>query len=152
MSLSWERVSPPPYTNAPKLRYTLTDVPTGSTGLLLAQGLKAAGISFRIFERHSRSHTSREWSMSLHWGGEFLETTLPPHLRERLNEVDTDPEHDFSSEKGFVQCNGETGEVIMVMPGVMPRRVSRRKLRGLLSEGVDVEVSILVMAQLAMCV
>jgi len=78
--------------------------------------------------------------MSLHWGGEFLPTVLPPKLRDRLEEINTDPEHDFASEEGFVQCNGLTGEVVMVMPGMMPRRVSRRKLRGLLSEGLDVEV------------
>ena len=78
--------------------------------------------------------------MSLHWGGEFLSTVLPQHLRDRLEEINTDSEHDFASESGFVQCNGETGEVIMIMPGVMPRRVSRRKLRGLLSEGIDIEV------------
>lgn len=112
----------------------------GSTGLLLAQGLKSAGVPFRIVERHASDHISREWSMSLHWGGEFLTKVLPPELRERLNEINVDPEHDFSSEKGYVQCNGETGEVILVMPGAMPRRVSRRKLRGLMSEGLDIEV------------
>lgn len=78
--------------------------------------------------------------MSLHWGGEFLSTVLPLHLRPRLDEINTDPEHDFSSEKGFVQCNGETGDVILVMPGTMPRRVSRRKLRALMSEGLNIEV------------
>ena len=78
--------------------------------------------------------------MSLHWGGEFLNTVLPPHLRDRLEEINTDPRHDFASDEGFVQCDGLTGEVLMVMPGVMPRRVSRRKLRGLLGEGLEIEV------------
>lgn len=78
--------------------------------------------------------------MALHWGGEFLTKGLPPDLRDRLDEINTDPEHDFSSESGFVQCNGETGEVILVMSGVMPRRISRRKLRSLMSEGLDIEV------------
>ena len=78
--------------------------------------------------------------MSLHWGGEFLTKILPPTLRDRLDEINTDPDHDFSSDSGFVQCNGATGEVILVMPGVMPRRVSRRKLMRLMSEGLDIEV------------
>lgn len=78
--------------------------------------------------------------MSLHWGGEFLTKVLPPSLRDRLDEINTDPDHDFSNDNGFIQCNGETGEVILVMAGVMPRRVSRRKLRSLTSEELDIEV------------
>jgi hypothetical protein len=78
--------------------------------------------------------------MAMHWGGEFLSTVLSPELRSRLHEIDTDPHHDNSKDGGYVQCNGETGEVLVVMPGVMPRRVSRRRLRGLLSEGVDIRV------------
>ena len=35
--------------------------------------------------------------------------------------------------------NGETGEIVLSMPGDMPRRVSRRKLRTLLSEGIHIE-------------
>ena len=81
-------------------------------------------------------------NVSLHWGAEYLTKILPSSLRDRLDEIDTDQDHDFSQEKGFVQCNGETGEVILVMPGVMPRRVSRRKLRRLMSEGLDIKVCI----------
>lgn len=79
--------------------------------------------------------------MSLHWGGEFLSQILPPGLYDRLHEAHVDPEYDFSGDEGFVQCDGESGEVILLMKGVMPRRVSRRRLKGLMGEGIDVEVS-----------
>ena len=79
--------------------------------------------------------------MSMHWGGEFLARILPPELRARLPEIDTDPHYDNSKDQGFTQCNGETGEVLVIMQGTMPRRVSRQKLRVLLSEGLNIEVS-----------
>ncbi len=71
--------------------------------------------------------------MSLHWGGEFLEKVLPPSPRERLGEINTDPYYDFSKDEGFIQCNGETGEVILVMQGKM---VSNRKHRDFPSESL----------------
>jgi hypothetical protein len=79
--------------------------------------------------------------MSMHWGGEFLAAVLPQRLRDRLHEIDADPHYDSTKDGGYVMCNGETGEVLVVMPGVMPRRISRRKLLGLLREGIDVQVS-----------
>ena len=78
--------------------------------------------------------------MSMHWGGEFLSKALPEDLRSRLNEIDCDPFYDASKETGFVQCNGKTGDVILVMQGTMPRSVSRRKLRTLLATGIDIKV------------
>jgi hypothetical protein len=79
--------------------------------------------------------------MSLHWGGEFLSTALPPELRARLKECDCDPFYE-GVDNSFCQCNGQTGEIILHMQGVMPRRVSRRKLRALLSEGIDIQVCV----------
>jgi hypothetical protein len=42
-------------------------------------------------------------------------------------------------DSSYVHCNGQTGEVISNMQGDSPRRVSRRKLRAPLSEGVDIQ-------------
>ncbi len=89
----------------------------------------------RLYE--IRAHTN---DRSMHWGGDFLANALPPELVARLNEIDCDPYYDHSKDSGFVQCNGKTGEVIMVIPGTMPRRVSRRKLRALLATGIDIQV------------
>lgn len=78
--------------------------------------------------------------MSLHWGAEFLSKALPPELQARLPEIDTDPHHDTTKDPGFIQCNGETAEMILMMKGMLPRRVSRRKLKALMSEGLDIQV------------
>lgn len=78
--------------------------------------------------------------MSLHWGAEFLSKALPSELNDRLGEIDCDPHYDNSEDRGFLQCNGETGEVILDMKGVSPRRVSRQRLNKFLSQGIDIEV------------
>jgi len=43
-------------------------------------------------------------------------------------------------ENSYLHCNGQTGEVILAMQGILPKRVSRRKLRALLSEGIEIQV------------
>lgn len=78
--------------------------------------------------------------MSLHWGGEFLDQVLSPTLRSKKKQIEVDPKYDASNDTGFIMCNGETAEVILIMAGVSPRRVSREKLRSLLSEELDIQV------------
>lgn len=77
--------------------------------------------------------------MNLHWGGEYLDKVLSPELKARLRECNCDPFYD-QVDNTYTVCNGKTGEVILAMQGVMPRRVSRRKLKALLSEGIDIQV------------
>ena len=48
--------------------------------------------------------------------------------------------YDASKDAGYVQCNGETGEILVVMKSSTPRRVSRARFRRLLSEGLVIEV------------
>ena len=54
------------------------------------------GIDFAIYERDDedvyRNH-QRDWSMSLHWGTNYLEQTIPSQLFARVNEIKADP-HD----------------------------------------------------------
>lgn len=82
--------------------------------------------------------------MSLHWGGEFLDNILPPQLKARLRECNCDPFYE-KDENSYLHCNGQTGETILAMQGILPRRVSRRKMIALLSEGVDIQVGIVTM-------
>jgi hypothetical protein len=58
--------------------------------------------------------------------------------RGRTRGCNRDPFYD-KIDSSFVHCNGQKGEVISNMQGCSPRRVSRRKLRALLSEGVDIQ-------------
>lgn len=78
--------------------------------------------------------------MSMHWGAEFLSSILPADKIDRLHEIDTDPYHDSSKDAGYVQCNGETAEVLVVMKSSTPKRVSRARFRRLLSDGLNIEV------------
>lgn len=82
--------------------------------------------------------------MSLHWGGEFLNKILPPDLKARLKECNCDSFYD-KDDDSYLHCNGQTGDVILAMQGVLPKRVSRRKLRALLSEGIDIQVGSVVL-------
>ena len=114
----------------------------GSTGLLLAQGLKKQDIKFQIFEREDpQSYQSRprEWGMTLHWGGNYIKQCLPLELQDGLNEgICCDP---FYGNKDLTlpHYNAQTGEKLFDMPGEEPRRISRKKLRNYLSQGLDVQ-------------
>ncbi|KAF2825514.1 FAD/NAD(P)-binding domain-containing protein [Ophiobolus disseminans] len=116
-------------------------VGAGTSGLLIAQGLKKASIPFTIFEHESSStyqSRPREWGMTLHWGSSHLASCLPPHLLARLNEAYADPTQSADATTGLPVFNGETGEQIMEMGAQGPCRVSRRKMRNLFSEGINV--------------
>lgn len=61
-------------------------------------------------------------------------------MRPKLNEnICCDP---FYGDKDLTlpHYNAKTGEKLFDMPGDEPRRISRRKLRNFLSQGVDVHV------------
>ncbi|CAK4033729.1 FAD binding domain-containing isoform 1 [Lecanosticta acicola] len=116
----------------------------GTTGLLLAQGLKKANIKATVFERDTSDYyqnRERDWGMSLHWGTEAINTVLPPELQARIKEAATDPFWD-PPDGGCLtlpQFAGHTGELLNVTP--MPRgslRVRRKGLRKLFSEGIEI--------------
>jgi hypothetical protein len=77
--------------------------------------------------------------MTLHWGATYIAKCIPPELQARLNEICCDP---FYGDRDLTlpHYNGKTGEKLFAMPGENPRRISRRKLRNFLTEGIDVEV------------
>lgn len=114
----------------------------GSTGLLLAQGLKKHGIHSQIFEREDAQTYQtrpREWGMTLHWAAKYITQCLPPELQDGLNSgICCDP---FYGNKDLTlpHYNAQTGEKLFDMPGEEPRRVSRKKLRNYLSQGLDVQ-------------
>jgi hypothetical protein len=78
--------------------------------------------------------------MSIHWSRPLLEHLLPEELLARLKEAAVDLSFDSSAEGGYSVpfYNGKTGEHIISMPMKNAIRVSRRKMRSLCSEGLDI--------------
>ncbi|WPH03436.1 Hypothetical protein R9X50_00631600 [Acrodontium crateriforme] len=115
----------------------------GITGLLIAQGLEQAGIPYAVFESEDASATRRrEWTMVVHWGLPLLEELLPEHLSKRLSETYPNPSLDYHAYPNNTHrlYDGNTGEM-MLERGVDGRivRVSRRKLRALCREGIEIK-------------
>jgi hypothetical protein len=80
--------------------------------------------------------------MSIHWSRPLLQSLLPDALHSKLREAQVDPSYDTENVKGYVVpfYNGKTGEHIVDIPMVNAIRVSRRKMRALCAEGIDVQV------------
>ncbi|RDW56388.1 hypothetical protein BP5796_13210 [Coleophoma crateriformis] len=115
----------------------------GVTGLLLAQALQESEISYSIFDTEDPTalNRTREWGMSIHWSRPMLDRLLPPSLLARLSEAQVDPwVNSIKAEDYTVPFyNGKTGEHIVEVPMRNNVRVSRRKMRSLLREGVDIQ-------------
>jgi hypothetical protein len=77
--------------------------------------------------------------MTLHWGSSHIEACLPPDLVARFNEAYADPGQSPDAVTGLPIYNGKTGEFIIEMGAEKPCRVSRRKMRNLFSEGLNVQ-------------
>lgn len=104
--------------------------------------LTQANLPFAIFE-HETSTTyqsrPREWGMTLHWGSTHVNNCLPPELSARFSEAYADPSLSLDATTGLPVHNGKTGELILEMVGEKPMRVSRKKMRNLFMEGIDVQ-------------
>ncbi|CZR55964.1 related to monooxygenase [Phialocephala subalpina] len=114
----------------------------GITGLLIAQGLKSAGIKYTVFETSNPDDPrTREWTLGVHYAGTDLESLLPPPLYFRLREAYTDPHHVFpsSGHESTPVYNTATGEKIHAIPRPDTINVSRRRMRKLCSEGIEVK-------------
>jgi 2-polyprenyl-6-methoxyphenol hydroxylase-like FAD-dependent oxidoreductase len=101
-----------------------------------------ASIPFQIFEYETPSTYQirpREWGMTLHWGSSHISSCLPEPLAARFNEAYADPTQSPDAVTGLPIYNGKTGELLMEMGADKPCRVSRKKMRNLFAEGLDVE-------------
>jgi 2-polyprenyl-6-methoxyphenol hydroxylase-like FAD-dependent oxidoreductase len=115
-------------------------VGAGISGLLLAQYLQKSNIPVQIFERDENLTTRTGWGLTLHLP--TLRTLLPDELVEKLPETFVDraaverglaskfPFFDLSSCKLTASAAGDRQRV----------RVSRQRLRQLLTSGVDIQV------------
>jgi len=106
-----------------------------------------AGISCSIFERDSAESyktRTREWGMTLHWGTNHFDECLPQPLIDRLQSIHADQYFVPSPGQPVVLpiYNGKTGDLLTQVEGDNPVRVSRRKMRALFAEGLDIQVAI----------
>jgi len=118
----------------------------GSCGLALAQGLQKAGIEYTLYERDSAEqyhHRTRDWGSLLHWGTQYMQKCLPPSIWARRSEMNTDPYYTYDPANGVILIvDGKTGTEIKRPTGVEHvARVSREKVRRLLSQGLNISYS-----------
>ena len=81
--------------------------------------------------------------MLLIWGADYIKNTLPDRLKDRFEEIKSDPHHNPGPDDvGTLPLyDGKTGKLVVKIPGGVTSRVSREKLRKLFSEDLDICVS-----------
>ncbi|KAL8731725.1 MAG: hypothetical protein Q9181_004193 [Wetmoreana brouardii] len=111
----------------------------GIVGALVAQGLKKEGIPYTIFdaEPSAGSGRFREWTLAIHWSLPTLKGILPDNLSQRLTEAQCDPSH--QDDHSVQIYNSSTNELLKEISSADMKRLSRRKLRSLCIEGLDVK-------------
>ena len=77
--------------------------------------------------------------MGIHWSLPQLEALLPPNLKARLKEAQNDPFLDAPDQDEMRIYNGLDGTMLKALPIPRTVRFSRRKLRALCSEDIDVK-------------
>ena len=111
----------------------------GIVGLTLAQGLKKAGIPFQVYERDADADAKAGgWGITVHWALPALAACLPDELYARLVDIQVDPQQGIRDTGRFVFLDLQTATPVYVIPPSQRLRINRRKLRTLLSEGIDV--------------
>ncbi|KAG4428032.1 hypothetical protein IFR05_016486 [Cadophora sp. M221] len=111
----------------------------GITGLLIAQGLRAAGIKYTIFDDEATPEIrKREWTLNLHSASSDLQKLLTTDIYSRLREAYTDPNHIWKELEYTPWYNSKTGDAIHQVPRTDTINISRRRMRKLCAEGIEV--------------
>ncbi|KAJ5558639.1 hypothetical protein N7535_008856 [Penicillium sp. DV-2018c] len=113
----------------------------GISGLILAQYLRQLNVPFMIFERDlAIDARSGGWGLTLHWSLPALRQLLPKHLVERFPETFVNKQASARGDVGRFQFfNLKSGEALYSVPAAERIRVSRVRLRQLLSEGLEIQ-------------
>jgi hypothetical protein len=77
--------------------------------------------------------------LGVHWSVPILEKLLPPNLSSRLFEAQCNPGLVANSNHTIQLLNSETGDVLKTIPTPYLMRASRKKLRALCAESIDVQ-------------
>lgn len=93
-----------------------------------------------VFEQEaSIDARPQEWTMLIHWAMPLFEKLVPAHILKDLNGALCNPHLEFTDEIESLPCyNGVTGELLFSSPTPGSRRVSRRRLRKLLTQDIDI--------------
>ncbi|MBO0801242.1 MAG: hypothetical protein J2P31_20675 [Blastocatellia bacterium] len=84
----------------------------------------------------------REWTILIHWALPAFQKLLPDHIVADLHTAYGDPFYKYDQEnERLPYYNGDTGEIAFTIPAAGVRRVSRTRLRGLCTRGLDVRWS-----------
>jgi hypothetical protein len=78
--------------------------------------------------------------MGIHWALPQLGALLPVDLEARLKEAQNDPFLDAPEQDSFNLWNGMDGSILKALPLPRTIRVSRRKMRALCSQSIDIKV------------
>jgi hypothetical protein len=78
--------------------------------------------------------------MGIHWALPQLEALLPVDLKARLKEAQNDPFLDAPEQDLLKLWNGMDGSILKALPLPRTIRVSRRKLRALCRQDIDIKV------------
>ncbi|KAH8591645.1 hypothetical protein B0O99DRAFT_631924, partial [Bisporella sp. PMI_857] len=125
-----------------KVRICLVDTYVGACGLAIAQGLKKNGISFTVFDKEPATGRVRDWGMAYFWASEFVPQLLPQSIFDNLPTAEID--YGLTTPQGAIHeyvtvRNTSSGEVLKILPTPGGRRVSRKRLRQVLRQGLDVQ-------------
>ncbi|OAQ95688.1 hypothetical protein LLEC1_04300 [Akanthomyces lecanii] len=112
----------------------------GLTGLLAAQGLQQNGFGVIVVEKEEAIDARpREWTMLVHWAMPIFQRLVPKGILQDLNGALCNPYLQFDAEIETLPCySGVTGDLLFSSPTPGARRVSRGRLRALLTKGIDI--------------
>ncbi|KAG2182617.1 hypothetical protein INT44_005596 [Umbelopsis vinacea] len=122
----------------------------GPSGLVLAHGLQKNGIPYEVYER-DESPTSRDQglALSLHFAIPYMEKCMSPEHYKNITRACVNPSD--ADNPTFVVVDGASGKILIKHNNAAPYptasstetnksyRVSRRKLRNFLEDGVEIQ-------------
>lgn len=98
-----------------------------------------AGVRYTIFDKETPGRSRRrEWTLGIHWSIPILENLLPVNLSNRLFEAQCNSRLVTGSDHTIELHNTESGDVLKTIPTPNLKRVSRKKLRALCGEDIEV--------------
>lgn len=104
--------------------------------------MRQVHIKCTVFEQDaSLTERPRDWNFGMYWAQSRLNECLSEEMRARVVDVQTDPTHKPSEDTILPVYNGETGDILKVLPAPFSIRLHRRRWLKMLSDDVNIKVS-----------